>query len=292
LDSAGNIYIADAGNNVIRVVNTQGSPITIAGVTIPASDISTVAGNGTLGHGGDGGAATSAQLNLPNCVALDSAGNIYIADDDNNLIRVVNTQSTSITIAGVTIPAGDISTVAGSYAAGGSYSGDGGAATSAGLNHPTGVALDSAGDIYIADEANNIIRVVNTQSSSVTIAGVTIPAGAINTVAGNNAAGGGYSGDGFQATSAKLLNPLGLALDSAGNIYVADSANNVIRKVSAASGVISTVAGNNALPAGYSGDNGPPTSAELNGPSGVVVDNAGNYYIADFANNVIRKLAP
>jgi streptogramin lyase len=154
------------------------------------------------------------------------------------------------------------------------------------------VALDSAGDIYIADEANNIIRVVNTQSSSVTIVGVTIPAGAINTVAGNYAAGGGDSGDGFQATSAKLLNPLGVALDSAGNIYIADSANNVIRKVSAASGVISTVAGNNALPAGYSGDNGPPISAELNGPSGVVVDSAGNYYIADFANNVIRKVAP
>ena len=245
LDNAGNLYIADSNNNVIRKVS-------------PAGIISTVAGNGASAYSGDGGAATSAGLKYPTSVALDAAGNLYIADAINNVIRKVNA-------------AGIISTVAGNGAA--AYSGDGGAATSAKLNYPNGVTVDGAGNLYISDTNNNVIRKVS-------------PAGIISTVAGNGVAG--FSGDTGSATAAQLTLPFSAALDSVGNLYIADASNNVIRKVNAA-GIISTVAGNGIQ--GYSGDGGAATSAKLKDPTGVVLDSAGNLYIADANNSVIRKVS-
>ena len=222
--------------------------------------INTFAGNGTFGYSGDNGPATSAQLNQPWGVAVDAAGNVYIADTVNNRIRKVAN--------------GVISTVAGNGTLG--YSGDDGPATSAQLSWPAGVAVDSAGNLYVADQNNNRIRKVSN--------------GVITTVAGNGMPG--YSGDNGPATSAKLYGPVGVAVDSAGNLYIADQPNNRIRKVS--NGVITTVAGNGPDlygNGGYSGDNGPATSARLNWPEGVAVDFAGNLFIADYRNNRIRKVS-
>ncbi len=222
--------------------------------------INTVAGNGAAGYSGDGGAATSAEFNGENDVAVDGFGNLYIADMYNNRVRMVNAST------------GVISTVAGNGTQG--YSGDGGAATSAELNWPSAVVLDSSGNLYIADSNNNRIRVVNAST------------GVISTVAGNGTQG--YSGDGGAATSAEFNTPDGLALDSGGNIYIADLFNDCIRMVNASTGVISTVAGNGTP--GYSGDGGLATSAEINYPQGVAVDSSGNIYIADYYNDVIRKV--
>jgi uncharacterized repeat protein (TIGR03803 family) len=248
VDSSGNIYIADTGNSRIRKV------------TSATGIISTVAGNGTFGYSGDGGAATKAEIGYPSGVAVDSAGNIYIADYANERIRKV------------TVSTGIISTVAGNGTAG--YSGDGGAATSAELQHPVGVAVDSAGNIYIADMENNRIRKV------------TASTGKISTVAGDGTEG--YSGDGGAATSAELDYPWEAVVDSAGNIYIADSYNERIRKVTVSTGIISTVAGDGTF--GYSGDGGLATSAELGFPTKVAVDSAGNIYIADSDNYRVRKV--
>jgi uncharacterized protein (TIGR03437 family) len=240
-DSAGNLYIADSGNNVIRKVSN--------GV------ITTFAGNGTPGYTGDNGPAASAQLNAPYGVAVDSAGNLYIADSANNVIREVSN--------------GVITTVAGNGTC--CFSGDNGQATSAQLFTPVAVAVDSAGNLYIADFGNNVVRKVSN--------------GVITTVAGNGTYS--YGGDNGQATSAELYQPNGVAVDSAGNLYIADTSNCRIRKVS--NGVITTVAGNGTP--GFSGDGSPATSAELNAPYGVAVDSAGNLYIADTGNNRIRKVS-
>jgi trimeric autotransporter adhesin len=248
VDTAGNIYIADQDNYVIRKV------------TASTGIITTIAGNGTAAYPGDGGPATSAELSLPQGVAVDTAGNIYIADTFNDRIRVV----------GSALPT--INTVAGNGTEG--YSGDGGAAISAELHLPLGVAVDSAGNIYIADYGNNRIREG------------TLSTGIISTVAGNGTAG--YSGDGGAATSAELYDAPGVAVDGAGNIYIADYDNNRIRKVTVSTGIISTVAGNGT--AGYSGDGGAAINAELDNPSGVAVDGAGNIYIADYYNHRIRKV--
>jgi len=220
-----------------------------------------VAGNGTGGYSGDGAAATSAELYDPTGVAVDSAGNIYIAEQNNNRIRKVSTS-------------GNISTVAGNGTK--VYSGDGGAAISAELNQPAGVAVDSAGNIYIADYVNHSIRKVDTS-------------GKISTVAGDGPGNGSYNGDGILATSAELYYPSGVAVDSAGNIYIADTINYRIRKVDASTGYISTVAGNGAH-YGSIGDGGAAISAQLYNPEGVVVDSAGNIYIADSGNHRIRKV--
>ncbi len=236
VDEAGNLYIADTNNNRIRKVDTAGN-------------ISTVAGGGS--SFGDGGAAVRAQLLLPESVAVDGAGNIYIADTSNHRIRKVNT-------------AGNISTFAGGAV------GDGGAAVQARLNHPTGVAVDGAGNLYIADTSNHRIRKVDT-------------AGVMATVAGNGTPGDG--GDGGAAAQAQLNNPTDVAVDGAGNLYIADWRNNRIRKVDAA-GNIATVAGGGSS----FGDGGAAVRAQLDGPSGVAVDGAGNLYIADWWNNRIRKV--
>ena len=225
----------------------------------PAGDINTIAGNGTYGYSGDGGAAISAEIWYPSGVAIDSSGNVYIADQDNYRIRKV-TASTGI-----------ISTIAGNGTYG--YSGDGGAATSAELKVPSGVAVDSSGNVYIADSYNFRIRKV------------TASTGIISTIAGNGT--GGYSGDGGAATSAEV-EPVGVAVDSSGNVYIVDQFNQRIRKVTASTGIISTIAGNGTR--GYSGDGGAATSAELNYPSGVGIDSSGNVYIADTQNDRIRKV--
>jgi len=253
LDTAGNMYIGDSGNNIIRKVNKLGI-------------ITTIAGNHGLGVGfsGDGGLATAAELSFPNGVAVDKTGNIYIADRGNNVVRKVNA-------------AGVISTFAGNHALGGGYSGDGGQATAAELFAPNGVALDATGNLYIAELNNDVIRKVT-------------PAGVISTFAGNFTSGLGYSGDGGPATAAEMNGPLNVALDAAGNVYASDYYNNLIRMINT-SGIITTVAGNFLAGAGYSGDGGLATAAELNGPTGVAVDASGNIYLGDFNNFVVRKVS-
>jgi uncharacterized protein (TIGR03437 family) len=243
-DSAGNLYIAELNSPRIRKVNATGT-------------ISTVAGNGAVAFSGDGGPATSASIKYPYGVAVDSAGNLYVADALNARIRRVT-------------PGGTITTVVGNGQWG--FSGDGGPATSASLNWPLDVAVDAAGSLYVADTSNARIRKVT-------------PSGTISTVAGNGAVG--FSGDGGPATSAALDNPSGVTVDAVGNLYIADWNNNRIRKVSP-SGTISTVAGDGV--ARFSGDGGPATSASLNKPKGVVVDAAGNMYIPDRLNDRVRKV--
>jgi uncharacterized protein (TIGR03437 family) len=245
VDKTGNVFFADSGEHVVLRLDATTGVLTL------------VAGNGTEGFSGDNGPATSAQLAFFQGVAVDSAGNLYIAD--NQRVRKVSN--------------GVITTIAGNGTLG--FSGDNGLASSAQLNNPNGVAVDSAGNLYIADTANNRIRKVAN--------------GVITTVAGNGTAGFGNGGDNGPATSADLNQPRGVALDAAGSLYIADTANNRIRKV--ANGVITTVAGNGTAGFGNGGDNGPATSADLNQPQGVAVDSAGNLYIADTANNRIRKVA-
>jgi uncharacterized protein (TIGR03437 family) len=299
IDGAGNLYVVDRNNNRIRKVDTSGV-------------ISTFAGNGTSGFSGDGGPATSAQLFLPIAIAADGSGNVYIADGGSNGLRWIDTKGNINSVAvsssflsriaspgGMTLDsAGNlyISDLNGSaiyrldkagvltIVAGGSFgfSGDGGPANKAALYFPSGVALDSAGDIYFADKGNNRVRKVDTK-------------GIITTFAGTGTAG--YSGDGGAATSAKLgLNLTaafqGVSVDSAGNVYIADPANNRIRMVNPA-GIISTFAGNGTPFATGSlgnGDGGPPASASVTTPYGVKVDSAGNVFIADTGHNLIRKI--
>ena len=227
----------------------------LACLTAAAQNISTFAGNGIAQFSGDGGPAASASLYDPTGVALDAAGNLYIADLVNNRVRKVS--------------AGIITTVAGNRNQG--FSGDGGPAASASLFYPSAVAVDAAGNLYIADKYNNRIRKVS--------------GGIITTIAGNGTAG--YSGDGGPATSASLYSPSGVAVDLGGNLYIADLMNSRIRKVSG--GFIATVAGNGNF--GFSGDGGPATSASLFDPSAVAVDAAGNLYIADSGNSRIRKVS-
>jgi trimeric autotransporter adhesin len=244
IDGAGNIYVADLDSSMVMQVS-------------PSGVATVVAGNGLAGFSGDGGPGVYASLDGPQAIALDTSGNLYIADTFNNRIRKL-------------APNGTITTVAGTGAQG--YSGDGIPAASASLYLPTGVATDLAGNLYIADYGNNRIRKVTT-------------GGIITTVAGNGAAG--YAGDGGPATSASLSNPSNAVLDANGNLYIADFNNNRVRKVSA-NGTITTVAGNG-QPA-YSGDGGLATAASLSGPVAVALDGAGNLYIADNFNNRVRKV--
>ncbi len=220
-----------------------GAVIAPAAIGVSGNDtITTIAGTGTPGFTGDGGQATSAQLNAVWGVAVDAQGAVYLADNNNNRIRKVS--------------GGLITTIAGNGTQG--YSGDGGQATSAELYYPEGIAVDAPGNVYFADWGNDLIRKVSTD-------------GIITTVAGNGTAG--YSGDGGQATSAELNSPKGVAVDSQGNLYIPDRLNYRVRKVTPA-GVITTVAGTGVQ--GDSGDGGQATSAQLNSPWGVVVDGQGN----------------
>jgi sugar lactone lactonase YvrE len=249
LDSAGNLYIADTGNQRIRKVNLSTGVIT------------TVAGDGVGGYGGDNVQATATDLYDPQGVAVDSSGNLYIADTYNDRIRKVK------------LSTGIITTVGGMGSAG--YNGDGIAATIAALYDPTGVAVDASGNFYIADSLNNRIRKV------------TISSGLITTVAGSAAAG--YGGDGGAATAAVLNDPRGIAVDATGDLFIADYANARIREVYASTAKIATVAGSGS--AGYSGDGGAATAAAISKPQGVAVDAAGNLYIADSGNNRVREVS-
>ena len=221
--------------------------------------ISTVAGNGSPGFAGDGGPATSAEISNPTSIALDPAGNIYFADNGNNLIRRIDAFT------------GQISTVAGTPGSHG-YAGDGAAATAALLNGPNSICLDGSGNLYIADTSNNVIRMIGAAT------------GKISTVAGTGSQS--YTGDGGLAIAATLNQPWGIATTAAGGLYIADQGNNVVRLVVA--GVISTVVGNGS--GGYAGDNGPAVTAQLNIPSSIVIDVAGNLYVADTGNNRVRKV--
>lgn len=254
-DSQGNLYIADEDNNVVRKVAAATDVIT------------TVAGTGISGYSGDGGPATSAQLQSPLSVALDASGNLYIADSGNCVVRMVAAAT------------GIITTVAGNGTC--TESGDNGPATSAGIDVPAAVALDTAGNLYVSDQGVNRVRKVAAAT------------GTITTYAGGGPVVTGSIGDGGPATSATLSDPHGLAADSRGNLYIADSLHEVIREVNATTGNISTVAGNyNAFPqSGYTGDGGAATSATLNFPTDVAVDSAGNLYIADLGNYVVRDVS-
>ena len=283
-DAAGNLLIADSGNARIRVVAVRSG--TFYGQAMTAGDIYTVAGHG-FGFSGDGGPATSARLLFPEGVATDAAGNLVIADTDNQRVRVVAIRSG--TFYGRAMTAGDIYTVAGDGTAG--FSGDGGPATGAGLSVPGGVATDAAGNLLIADIGNARVRVV--AAATGTFYGQAMTAGDIYTVAGDGTAG--FSGDGGPATGAELSTPDGVATDAAGNLLIADSGNSRVRVVAVRSGTfygqamtagdIYTVAGHGF---GFSGDGGPATIAELRFPEGVAAGAAGNLLIADTENDRIR----
>jgi len=244
IDGSGNIYFSDYGNNRIRKINAAGIITTFAGTGFAAAD-------------GDGGPAVAAALNYPWGLALDAAGNLYIADQINCRIRKVNTSGIISTICGTGIAF---------------YNSDGIPATDAWLQYPYGVAVDPAGNIYIADEGNNRIRKINTS-------------GIISTVAGS--AVYGFTGDGGPSTLAKLFLPMAVAADNAGNVYISDANNRRIRMIDA-SGNISTIVGNGT--AGYSGDGGAPTLAEINQPTGIAIDADGKVYIADNNNSRVRIL--
>jgi len=246
VDRQGDVFIADDGDFRIRKVQ--------AGTGI----LSTVAGNGTPGFSGDGGPATSAGMN-PWGIALDSAGDLFIADQINARVRKVSAKTQIIT------------TVAGNGTPG--FSGDGGAATSAELNFPQGIILDSENNLYIPDAQNNRVRMVAQKTQVIT-----------------TVAGGGPVGDGGPAKNAILASPSLVNLDADGNYFISDQVNNRIRRVDARTGLITTVAGNGI--AGYSGDGGPATSASISTPvwGGVAVDSEENLFIGDTYNYVVRRV--
>ena len=248
VDPAGNLYIADQNNRRIRKV------------TAATGIISTVAGVGTISFNGDNIAATSATLNSPLSVAVDSSGNVYFADAGNHRVRKITTAT------------GLITTVAGTGVQG--YNGDNIAATSAMLNIPYGVAVDTLGNVYVADGGNNRVRKVTTGS------------GIITTVVGNGVSA--YNGDNISAINATVNNPIGVAVDSSGDLYIADSRNNRIRKVTVATGIITTVAGNGE--SGFYMDNLLATNAALRYPVSVALDSSKNIYIVDQDEGRIRKV--
>ena len=255
LDAFGDLLITDTSNNRIRKVGTDGN-------------ISTFAGNGTKGYSGDGGPATNASLNNPIGVAFDASGNLFIADNGNCVIRKVDTNGVITTFAGN-----------GTF----DHSGDGGPATNASLYNTHGVAVDTAGNLFLSEGFNGgvfgFIRKVDTK-------------GIITTVAGNGTniytTYSSNVGDGGPATNAFLTLPYGLAVDCTGNLFIADGANRRVRKVNT-NGIISTIAGTGT--SGYSGDNGPATNAELGSPVGLAMDNSGNLLFADSGNSRIRKVS-
>lgn len=309
IDSFGNVYIGDAGNNRIRRVSPSGIISTVAGLGVAGyngdgisatlaklnfpygmsvngagamaisdmnnhrirliqaegagGNIATIAGTGVAGFSGDGGPAINAKINTPHGIFWDLAGNIYFADAFNHRVRKISTS-------------GIITTVAGNGNA--RTSGDGGLATAASINHPAGIAADSVGNLYISEMKGHRIRKVDR-------------AGIITTIAGKGV--GGLGGDGGPATAAKLYFPKGVTIDKKGNLIFTDTDNFVVRKVNLTTGIITTIAGTifaSAGVGGYGGDGGPATAARLDFPQGVFVDKYGNLYIGDCLNHRVRKI--
>jgi sugar lactone lactonase YvrE len=240
VDAATNVYVADNGNNTIRKVTSAAVVTTLAG--LPGS------------FGSANGTGSTARFNLPSGVAVDSAGNVYVADTGNSTIRKVTS-------------AGKVTTLAGAAGKTGSKNGTGSAAR---FLYPSGVAVDSAGNIYVADTGNNTIRKVTPTGAVTTLAGLAGSAGYVNT----------------NGSAARFSAPFGVAVDHAGNVYVADTRNNAIRKVTAA-GAVTTLAGGT-----FGSKDGTGTAAQFNAPSSVAVDAATNVYVADYGNNTIRKVTP
>ncbi len=300
LDPGGNLYIADSKNHRIRMIDVTGT-------------ITTIAGTGTKGRAGDGGPATRAGLSYPHGVEADSAGNVYVGDSDNHRVRKIDA-------------AGTISAVAGSGRRG--NGGDGGPATAADLNWPSGLALDGCGNLYVADQYNNRVRKIDPSGRISTVAGTGRGAIGADGVSAERAslhrprdvavdrcgnlfiaekqsgrvrcvdirgtirtfAGGGdphHNGDGGPAARARLAIPARLALDGAGNVYVAESSAHRVRKF-APGGRIITLAGTGE--AGFSGDGGPSCEARITGPEAVATDSAGNVYVADSGNRRVRRI--
>ncbi len=246
-DALGNKYVADQANNVVRKIDASGV-------------ISLFAGIYTVGPSlGDGGPATAASLFFPSGLAIDAAGNLYIADRHNHRVRRVDAS-------------GIITTVAGNGSNG--YMGSGVPATATSLNEPGAVAVDAAGNLFIADAQNNMVRKVDVSGIITDVAGLPFS---------------GYGGDGGPATAAVMNRAEGVALDAAGNIYISDLNNSRVRKVNTL-GIISTYAGNGV--AGSTGDGGAATLATVDQPAGLAVDAAGNLLIADQVGNRVRKVTP
>ena len=277
--TAANGYGADATQSLVLTVSPPGAY---------TGQLATVAGTDTAGNLGDGGAALSAELDRPWATATDATGNVYFTDSTNNLVRMV--PHTDGTYFGQTMTAGHLYTIVGT--GGGGYAGDAGSAADAELFDPQGLAVDVHGDLVIADSANDRVRFV--PASSGTFFGQDMTAGDIYTLAGDGTAG--YYGDTGPAVTARLDDPVGVAVDSSGNVVIADSGNNVVRMVPTVSGTyfgqamtagdIYTVAGSGT--AGYR--NGPASSAELDLPASVAVDANGDLFVGDSANSAIREL--
>jgi cysteine-rich repeat protein len=244
VDVLGRVFVVDPFNNRIRRVDVDGT-------------MSTIAGTGAFGFSGDGAPATSTSLGVPNGVAVDPAGRVFLADTYNQRIRRIDADGRVVTIAGTGTEG---------------FSGDGGPATRATLRRPEGVAVDAAGRVFIADTENHRIRRIDVD-------------GTIRTIAGTGTAG--WSGDGSQAITAALNGPLGIALDAAGRVFIADTRNHRVRRVDV-DGTISTIAGTGI--GGFSGDGGPATNAALQQPNDVAVDRAGRVFVTDHLNNVVRRI--
>lgn len=248
VDSAGNVFVLDTGNNRVLKVKPDGTVLPYAGT-------------GSPGYFGDGGPATQAVLNFPYGIALDSSGNLFISDSLNQRIRVVTPDGTINTIAGINLRGFN----------------DNSTPLAASLNYPAGLAVDSAGSLYVADAWNHIVRKITQPLSD---------KAQITTVAGTGLMNG-FTGDGKAARNALLNFPYGVAFDTQGNLLIADSGNHRIRKIDA-QGIITTIAGSDHA----SGDGGPALTARLFGPSGIAIDSEGSVYIADSSNNRVRRVSP
>ena len=246
VDSDGFVIITDTGNNRVRRIDADGV-------------ITTIAGTGERGDGGDGGPATMAQLNRPYAAVPDSAGNIYVADRSNSRVRRIDSQ-------------GVITTFAGTGESG--NSGDGGPATEAQLNRPFSLAIDEANNVYVVERELHLVRKVDSN-------------GVISTIAGTGSPG--FAGDGGPGSLALLNRPYQVAVDSAGNVYIADRDNGRVRRVDS-NGLISTVAGTGDL--AHGGDGGPASEAQFRYPSGLAIDKAGNWYVAELSGDRVRVIEP